>query len=93
MHLAPPHKTLFYKKSTIQHRCPLLHIGIDISANVGCQTVDECQTNKVFMQLSYNQSEKNGKFIRKHWKIAASVLMKLFINGNERCHTTDVPYR
>jgi len=23
--------------------------------------------------------------------IAASVLLKLFINGNERCHTTDAP--
>ena len=26
-----------------------------------------------------------------HEKIAASVLLKLFISGNERCHTTDAP--
>jgi len=24
-------------------------------------------------------------------KIASSVLLKLSVNGNERCHTTDVP--
>jgi len=35
-----------------------------------------------------------GKAPRKHslqGKIAASVLLKLFISGNERCHTTDAP--
>ena len=25
------------------------------------------------------------------WKIAASALLNLFINSNERCHTTDAP--
>jgi len=33
-----------------------------------------------------------GKALRKHslhGKTAASVLLKLFISGNERCHTTD----
>ena len=25
-------------------------------------------------------------------KISASVLLKLFINGNETCYTTDAPY-
>jgi len=33
-----------------------------------------------------------GKALRKqdlHEKIAASVLLKLFISGNETCHTTD----
>jgi len=36
------------------------------------------------------------KALRKHSrqrKIAASVLLKLFISGNERCHTTDAPER
>ena len=31
---------------------------------------------------------------RKHslqWKIAASVLLKLYISGNEICHTYDAP--
>jgi len=28
-----------------------------------------------------------------HEKIAASALLKLFISGNEICHTTDAPYR
>jgi len=35
-----------------------------------------------------------GKAHRKrslHEKKAASVLLKLFISGNERCHTTDAP--
>ena len=35
-----------------------------------------------------------GRGLRKHnlhEQIAASVLLKLFINGNERCHTTDAP--
>ena len=35
-----------------------------------------------------------GKALRKHnllWNTAASVLLKLFISGNERCHTTDAP--
>jgi len=26
-------------------------------------------------------------------KTAALVLLKLFISGNERCHSTDIPYR
>jgi len=26
-----------------------------------------------------------------HGKTAASVILKLFISGNERCHTTDAP--
>jgi len=26
-----------------------------------------------------------------HGKTAASILLKLFISGNERCHTTDAP--
>jgi len=37
-----------------------------------------------------------GKALRKHSlheKTAASVLLKLFISGNEWCHTTDAPYR
>jgi len=36
-----------------------------------------------------------GKGLRKHslhGKTAASVLLKLFISGNKRCHTTDAPY-
>jgi len=35
-----------------------------------------------------------GKSLRKHSlheKTAASVLLKLFISGNEWCHTTDAP--
>jgi len=35
-----------------------------------------------------------GKAFRKHSlheKTAASVLLKLFISGNELCHTTDAP--
>jgi len=35
-----------------------------------------------------------GKALRKHSlheKTAASVLLKLFISGNEWCHTTDAP--
>jgi len=27
-----------------------------------------------------------------HGEKAASVLLKMFINGNKRCHTTDTPY-
>ena len=37
-----------------------------------------------------------GKALKKHRlheKTAASVLLKLFISGNEWCHTTDAPYR
>jgi len=37
-----------------------------------------------------------GKALRKHslhGKTAVSVLLKLFINGNERCHTTDATQR
>jgi len=36
-----------------------------------------------------------GIFPQKHsllGKIAASILLKLFINGYEKCHTTDGPY-
>jgi len=36
----------------------------------------------------------NGKALRKqspYGKTAASVLLKLFISGNERCHSTDTP--
>jgi len=36
-----------------------------------------------------------GKALRKHSlheKKAASILFKLFISGNEGCHTTDAPY-
>jgi len=32
-----------------------------------------------------------GKAPRKHEKIAASILLKLFISGYGRCHTTDAP--
>jgi len=35
-----------------------------------------------------------GKAVRKHSlheKTAASALLKLFIGGNEKCHTTDAP--
>jgi len=35
-----------------------------------------------------------GKALRKHslhGKIAASVLLKIFISGYKRCHTTDAP--
>jgi len=35
-----------------------------------------------------------GKALRKHSmleKTAASVLLKLFISSNEKCHTTDAP--
>jgi len=35
-----------------------------------------------------------GKALRKlgvYGKTAASVLLKLFSSGNERCHTTDAP--
>jgi len=37
-----------------------------------------------------------GKALRQqgqHENIAASVLLKLFISGNERCHTTDAPFK
>jgi len=37
-----------------------------------------------------------GKALRKHslrGKIAASVLLKLFISSDERCHTTDATLR
>ena len=36
-----------------------------------------------------------GEALRKglHWKIAATVLFKLFISGNGRCHTNDAPKR
>jgi len=37
---------------------------------------------------------RKGEVLRKHslhGKIAASVSLKLFISGNERCNTTDVP--
>jgi len=39
---------------------------------------------------------RKGKALRKHnphGKTAASVLLKLFISGNERCHTIDAPKR
>ena len=35
--------------------------------------------------------EKALRKQRLHGKIAASVLLKLFISSNERCHTTDAP--
>ena len=43
--------------------------------------------------LCYTKLMK-GKVLRKHSlheKTAASVLLKLFISGNEWCHTTDAP--
>jgi len=39
---------------------------------------------------------EKGKVLRKHnlnGEKTASVLLKLFINGYERCHTTDAPKR
>jgi len=52
------------------------------------------------MSATSNQNDNiklmKGKALRKHSlheKTAASVLLKLFISGNEWCHTTDAPYR
>ena len=42
---------------------------------------------------SLNEMRK-GKYLRKHnmhGQIAASVLFKLFISCNEKCHNTDAP--
>ena len=39
---------------------------------------------------------RNGKYLRNHslhGEIAALVLLKLLISGNEICHTTDAPER
>ena len=47
-----------------------------------------CIENKISKKLM------KGKALRKHSlheKTAASVLLKLFISGNEWCHTTDAP--
>ena len=41
----------------------------------------------------YNKSDERES-PQKHslqWKIAASVFLKVFISGDERCHTTDAP--
>ena len=47
------------------------------------------------IQPKYNNNKlMKGKALRKHSlheKTAASVLLKLFISGNEWCHTTDAP--
>ena len=48
----------------------------------------------VHLNLTYNTLIKR-KALRKHSlheKTAASVLLKLFISSNERCHTTDAPW-
>jgi len=52
----------------------------------------------IYTKLSLIKLRK-GKALRKHnlqvlyGKIAASVLLKLLMRGNERCHTTDALYR
>ena len=45
-----------------------------------------------YMYILYETEEREA--LRKQGlneKTAASVLLKLFISGNERCHTTDAP--
>jgi len=45
-------------------------------------------------QFWMDKNNKLMKALRKHSlheKTAASVLLKLFISGNEWCHTTDAP--
>jgi len=41
----------------------------------------------------YNKTEERVALRKQclNEKTAASVLLKLFISGNERCHTTDAP--
>jgi len=51
------------------------------------------QTQTMYILLG-NIKLMKGKALRKHSlheKTAASVLLKLFISGNEWCHTTDAP--
>jgi len=58
-------------------------IGVYFLLNQICLTSD-CRQIKLM----------KGKALRKHSlheKTAASVLLKLFISGNEWCHTTDAP--
>jgi len=47
-----------------------------------------------YLIIGFALKLRKGKALRKHsphGKIAGSVLLKLFISGNERCNTTDVP--
>ena len=55
-----------------------------------------CLNNKLMRDYLSNKQLIKENATRKHSphdKIAASVLLKPFISGNERYHTTDVPYR
>ena len=50
--------------------------------------------SKVLCLMIFIINMKNGKSpesIECIWKIAVSVLLKLFINDTDQCHNTDVP--
>ena len=61
----------------------------------GFKPVFRCSKPHTYSTLfgeEYETEEREA--LRKHGlneKTAASVLLKLFISGNERCHTTDAP--
>ena len=61
-----------------------------------CRMIVKISLNSVCNISTTNVTIKliKGKALRKHSlheKTAASVLLKLFISGNELCHTTDAP--
>jgi len=79
-------------------RWPLVAVGDDC--------MGECQVSLALPSVTLRQAQMQllikadyiklmkGKALRKHsvhGKTAASVLLKLYISGNERCHTTDAP--
>jgi len=73
------------------------------SVNTIIQNLQRVPLQNVFTRLSTgifkttymnNKKTEEREALRKQGlneKTAASVLLKLFISGNERCHTTDAP--
>jgi len=53
---------------------------------IQCHYLEYCDT------INLRKRGKYSGIIVCMGKIAASVLLKLFINGNERCYTTDAPF-
>jgi len=51
-----------------------------------------CFTDILVFNLNFEKGKPSGSFVCMG-KIAAFVLLKLFISGYKRCYTTDAPYR
>jgi len=81
-------------ESCLQQSClPIIMIQLNV-VNTAAQ-LDNVASNEHLPNISQCQIKlMKGKALWKnslHEKTAASVLLKLFISGNEWCHTTDAP--